>query len=121
MSDKNTRQIGRMLEEYILSKVKEIDPTARLTRGSGQGNEFSDISSHFCYVECKKRNTKDFNIKEEVWRHLNFGLPLNTTKFCMMAHENENKLRLITLDCETFFDILKKAKAWEVENGAGEL
>lgn len=116
-NDDNTRQIGDHLENFILSKVKEIDPQAGLYTNCKQ----KDIKCNFAFGECKKRNTKDFNIKEEHWRHLNFNLPLNTAKFCFMAHENVNKLRLITLDCETFFDILKKAKAWEKENGSGEL
>lgn len=106
----NTRAIGRTLEEYVLSKVKEIDPKARLTRGSGQGNEYSDISSNFAYIECKLRNTKDFTIKESVWEHLNYNLPFNTDKFCFMVHQNINKKRLVTLDCDIFFEILKKAK-----------
>ncbi len=106
----NTREVGRKLEEAVLLKVKEIDPHARLTRGSGQGNEYSDISSNFCYIECKKRNVKDFTIKEDVWLHLNHNLPINTTKFCFMVHENISKRRLVTLDMDTFFEILKKVK-----------
>ena len=106
----NTREVGRKLEEAVLLKVKEIDPNARLTRGSGQGNEYSDISSSFSYIECKLRNTKDFTIKEDVWKHLNFNLPINTNKFCFMVHQNVNKVRLVTLDMDTFFEILKKSK-----------
>jgi hypothetical protein len=106
----NKREIGKKLEEYTLSKVKEIDPLARLSRGSGCGNDYADITCNFAFIECKKRNTKDFNIKENVWIHLNNNLPINTTKFCFMVHENINGKRLVTLDCEEFFKLLKEKK-----------
>jgi hypothetical protein len=102
------KEIGKLLEEYVLSKVKEIDPKARLSRGSGCGNDYSDITCNFAYIECKKRNTKDFTIKESVWNHLNNNLPINTKKYCFMVHENKTGKRLITLDCEDFFKLIKK-------------
>lgn len=107
MKNKTTKEIGKKLEEYILSKVKEIDPQARLSRGSGCGNDYSDITCNFAFIEAKKRNTKNFTIKEEVWLHLNNNLPINTTKICFMVHENINGKRLITLDFEEFFKIYK--------------
>jgi hypothetical protein len=103
---KNKRQIGKLLEEYILVKVKELDPQARLSRGSGCGNDYSDITCNFAFIECKKRNTKDFTIKEDVWLHLNNNLPINTKKYCFMVHENVNGRRLVTLDCEDFFRLI---------------
>ena len=106
MKNKTTKQIGAKLEEYVLSKVKELDPQARLSRGSGCGNDYSDITCDFAFIECKKRNTKDFTIKEEVWNHLNFNLPISTKKFCFMVHENINGKRLVTLDCDQFFSII---------------
>lgn len=105
---KTTKQIGAKLEEYVLLKVKEIDPNARLSRGSGCGNDYSDITSNFAFIECKKRNTVDFSIKEEVWNHLNYNLPINTDKICFMVHENKNGKRLVTLDLEDWFRILNE-------------
>lgn len=107
MRNKTTKEVGAILENWVLSKVKEIDSKARLTRGSGCGNEYSDISCNFAYIECKKRNTKDFTISEEVWNHLNFNLPINTEKYCFMIHENVNGKKLVTLDAEQFFSIIK--------------
>jgi len=106
MKNKTTKQIGAKLEEYVLSKVKELDPQARLSRGSGCGNDYSDITSSLYFIECKKRNTIDFNIKEETWNHLNYNLPINSTKLSFMVHENINGKRLVTLDCEDFFRLL---------------
>jgi hypothetical protein len=105
---KTTKEIGRKLEEYVLAMIKEIDPTARLSRGSGCGNDYSDITCSKYFIECKKRNTIDFNIKESVWLHLNFNLPINTKKICFMVHENKNNRKLVTLDLGDFFKILKE-------------
>ena len=104
----NNREIGNKLEQWVLVKVKAIDPSARLSRGSGCGNDYADITSNFAFIECKKRNTKDFNIKEDVWRHLNNNLPIDTQKYCFMVHENENGIKLVTLDAEQFFRLIKK-------------
>jgi len=112
----NTKDIGKKLEEYVLMKVKEIDPHARLSRGSGCGNDYSDITCNFAFIECKKRNTKDFTIKESVWNHLNNNLPINTKKICFMIHENKNGKRLITLDIEDFFRLL-----YRCYNAIGEI
>jgi 5-methylcytosine-specific restriction endonuclease McrA len=73
-------------------------------------NTSNYIANEFIVHNCKKRNTKDFTIKESVWLHLNNNLPINTTKFCFMVHENVNGKRLITLDCDDFFRILRKAE-----------
>ena len=108
MRKKTNKEIGDTLEQYVLAKVKEIDPQARLSRGSGCGNDYSDITCNFAFVECKKRNTKDFTIREDVWLHLNNNLPINTKKYCFMVHENKNGKRLITLDLEDFFRIIKE-------------
>jgi hypothetical protein len=100
---KTTRQIGDKLEEYVLLKVKEIDPNARLYTNCKQ----KDIMCNFAYGECKKRNTKDFTIKESVWLHLNNNLPINTKKFCFLVNENISGRKLVTLDIEEFFRLLR--------------
>jgi hypothetical protein len=108
MKKQTTKDIGAKLENYVLLKVKEIDSSARLSRGSGCGNDYADITANFAFIECKKRNTVDFTIKEEVWNHLNYNLPLNTEKICFMVHENIHGKRLVTLDCDEFFRLLKE-------------
>jgi hypothetical protein len=100
---KTTKEIGDKLEQYILAKVKEIDPNARIYSNCKQ----KDISCSFAFGECKKRNVKDFTIKEDVWLHLNNNLPINTNKFCFLVNENISGRRLVTLDCEDFFRLLK--------------
>ena len=90
----------------MLDKVKEIDPKAAIYSNWKQ----KDIMCSFGYGECKKRNTKDFTIKESVWLHLNNNLPINTNKFCFMIHENVNGKKLLTMDAEEFFRIYKEYK-----------
>jgi len=106
---KNSRDVGRLFEEYVLAKVKEIDPQARLSRGSGCGNDIGDITSSILYCECKKRNTESIGIKESVWRHLQNQLPINTDKISIMALENKNNKRFIVMEIEDFFKILNRA------------
>jgi len=105
---KTKREIGKKLEEYILSKVKEIDPQARLSRGSGCGNDIGDIVSYKFFVECKKRNTKSVQVNNNVWNHLLAQLPINTQKIPLLALENHDGKRWIVIDCEDFFKILKE-------------
>jgi len=100
---KTTKEIGDKLEQYILAKVKEIDPQARIYSNCKQ----KDIQCSFAFGECKKRNTKDFTIKEDIWLHLNNNLPINTNKFCFLVNENISGRRLITMDVEDFFSLLK--------------
>lgn len=53
MSDsKNT------LEQYITEKLREIDSSARKTRGSGCGNEIGDVSCKYFFVECLSGDTR---------------------------------------------------------------
>lgn len=108
MKNKTTKEIGAVLEAYVLTKVKELDPHARLSRGSGCGNDIGDITSNILYCECKKRNTESISIKESVWLHLQNRLPINTEKFSIMALENKNKKRFIVIDLDEFFKLLKE-------------
>jgi hypothetical protein len=101
---KTTKEIGDKLEQYVLAKVRELDPNAKIYSNKSQ----KDIACSFGFGECKKRNTKDFTIKESVWNHLNNNLPINTKKFCFMVHENASGKRLLTLDCDEFFRILNE-------------
>ena len=96
------------LEEWIAEKLKPIDKYARPTRGSGAGNEIGDISNALFYVECKIKGTKEniiIDYKNE-WKKLLDDLPINTTKTPLIATENKEGERFITLKAEDFFEIL---------------
>jgi len=105
---KTKREIGQQLESWVLSKIKEFDSTARLSRASGASNDLGDVSSQNLYVECKKRNTTSISIKESVWNHLLTQLPINTKKISIMVLENKNNKRFVVLDADEFFRIYQK-------------
>lgn len=104
---KNKKEIGAGLENYILAKVKETDSQARLSRGSGCGNDIGDIVSYKFFIECKKRNTKSVQVNNNVWNHLLAHLPINTQKIPLLALENHDSKRWIVIDCEDFFRLMK--------------
>lgn len=99
------------LELYIAEKLKEIDPYARPTRGSGCGNEICDISNSVFYVECKQKRTKlnvtmDYN--KEYMKSMG-EIPINTDKELLLAYENKNGEKFIVMEAEAFFRVAKKA------------
>lgn len=102
---KTTKEIGKSLENYILEKLKIIEPNARLTKGSGNKNEKGDVLSQNFLIECKKRNTESFTIDRHHWIKL-LGENISGEKIPFLATENELKERLITLDVEDFFKLM---------------
>jgi len=103
MSDKNNP-----LEIYCANHLKEVDSTARKTRGSGCGNELGDISNKFFHIECKRKMTREnFTFDRKVWlKHLN-GLPIVTKKIPFMCFENKLNERYVVIEAEDFFKIVK--------------
>ena len=110
---KNLRQYGNELEDFIVSKLKPIDKWAKRSSTSGAKGMQSDIICNDFYIECKRRNTKDFTIKEDIWNKLKLALPVHTHKKPLYITENKNSLRLVTLDIEDFFTILEKSNGKE--------
>ena len=103
---KSTRDIGKLLENYVLTLIQKIDPKARLTKGSGSATELGDILNTRFFVECKKRNKKNFTVDESVWIKLLELMPYKTQKFPLYVIENENKRRFAVLDLDDFFRLI---------------
>ncbi|GAG11305.1 unnamed protein product [marine sediment metagenome] len=107
----STWDIGRELENYICEKFKELGFNARPSNGSGNKGSVGDITGITDWaVECKKRNTKDITIKQDVWDKLNEEIPLASERLPLYILENKNKKRLAVLDVEDFFRLLEKIK-----------
>ncbi len=103
----NTHEIGRQLENYICEKFREIGINAYPSNGSGNKGSVGDISGLKDFgIECKKRNTKDITIKEEVWNKLVNEIPLSSERIPLYILENKNKKRWVCLDVEDFFRII---------------
>lgn len=97
------------LESWIVEQLKPIDPKARRTRGSGCGNEISDISNKYFYIESKIKRTHEniiIQFKEE-WQHLIHQLPINTNKIPLIVTENKYGEKFVTLKAEDFFKLIR--------------
>ena len=106
MSQKNNP-----LELYIVEKLKEIGIDARVTKGSGCGNELLDVSNEIFYVECRQdHNSKNFIIRrKEDWLDSIKKLPINSHKELLIVKENGFGEKMIAIEAEAFFRILGKA------------
>ena len=109
MSDKNNS-----LEQFILEKIKEIDPNARLSRGSGCGNDIMDVVNKYFYFECRQdHNSKNWIIERmKDWFYSLKKIPLNSQKELIIIKENAFGEKMICLEAEAFFRILNKIH-WE--------
>lgn len=105
----NTREFGNELENYIVDKFKELCYTyCKRSKNSGANGQLGDITGQdITVVECKNRNTKDIQIKEDVWKKLCESIPLHSKRFPLYILQNKNQKRWAVLDVDDFFRILK--------------
>lgn len=107
-SKKTTIDIGKELEDHIALKFQLLGyDKARRSRGSGNKGEAGDIAGQdIAVVECKKRETKNITIKEDVWQKLCNEIPLHSERFPIYFLENKNKKRWAVVDVDTLFHLL---------------
>lgn len=109
MRKQTTKEIGDLLENYILQAVKRFDPKARLSRGSGCGNDIADIQSSYLFIEAKKRtNVRNMPIDMDVWQHLLNQMPIKTDKIPVLVTENSEGIKMAHLDFDTFMGLMGK-------------
>lgn len=89
-----------LFQEYIAGILREIDPHARSTSGSGNKNEKGDIFNKYIHVECKDTDKKSVIFKKDVWNKLKAEIPLHSPKILLYAlQDNEyNKWGVVDLD-----------------------
>lgn len=105
---KSKHEIGKELEKYIAMQFRcNIDSNTKLSKGSGNKGTLGDINNKYCVIEAKVRNTKDFTIKEDVWKKLNNSIPLHSERFPVYIIQNKNKERLAILHFDQFVQLLK--------------
>ena len=104
------RKIGKKLEEYVSQRLAEAlnDSSIRPTKNSGASTQLADILSRQYIVECKKRNTKNITIKEDVWNKLCAEVPINSLRIPVYVLENINHKRWLVVDFEDFCHIIKE-------------
>jgi Holliday junction resolvase len=103
----NKREVGKKLEQYVATKLTEIGIQARPTKNSGASTQLGDILNSVFLCECKKRNTKNITVKEDVWNKLMSELPINSKRIPLYILENKNNKRWAVLDFNDFCELIK--------------
>jgi len=94
-----------LFQEYIASKLKEIDPNARSSKGSGNCGEIADVNNKFLAIECKDTDKKSVTFKKEVWDKLVSEVPFHSQRIPMYALEDKDYNKWAVLDLDDFLDI----------------
>jgi hypothetical protein len=103
LRNKSTREVGNILEDYVVELIRKVDKDARRTKNSGASNEISDIYNKYFYVECKNSPSKtDLPVKREVWYKLIGKMP-NGDKVPLYIIANKHNDRFIVMDLDEFF------------------
>jgi len=91
-------------QEYIACKLKEIDPNARSTKGSGNKGELADVNNKYMLIECKLRNVSSPNINIKHWLKLNREVPISSERFPMLALKQKDGYKFAVLDLDQYLD-----------------
>lgn len=92
-------------QEYIASKLREIDQYARSTKGSGNKGEKGDVNNKYLLIECKDTDKKSVTFKKEVWDKLKNELPLHSSRIPMYALEDGDFNKWAVLDLDDFLNL----------------
>lgn len=110
MTFKSTRDKGKEFELFILSKIKEIDNTARLSRNSGASLDISDIVSKDYYIECKNWDKSNIIMRISDWNKLVSQMPISSSKIPIYCFQNKDSKRFAILEVEDLIQILLVSK-----------
>ena len=107
---KSKREIGKELEILVADRLSEVlnDITIKPTKASGASTQLGDILNKDFIIECKKRNTKNITINENVWDKLLAELPIDSLRIPLYILENKNKKRWVVLDFNDFCTLIKE-------------
>jgi len=95
-----------LFQEHIADRLKELDPYARSTKGSGNCGEQGDVNNKCgLTIECKQRNTKSVTINYDTWKKLCEEIPLHSERIPLYALQNQDKKRWAVLDLDDFLDM----------------
>lgn len=99
---KNTRAIGKKLENYTCASLSNIDKKTRLSNNSGAVSGNGDIINSHYVVECKKRNTESVKIDKKVWDKLCASIPIGSVKCPLLVLENSSGEKWAVLQLNDF-------------------
>ena len=102
---KNKRQIGNFLEDFIVDRIKVIEPNCRRTKNSGASTELEDVLSKHFIVQCKVDNTHDnIIVKIKDWQKLFRALPIDSKRVPIFVNQQKTGTVSITLSVADFFN-----------------
>ena len=96
------------LELAVAAKMRDLDPKARPTRGSGAGTELGDVLNKYFYVECKMRSTKNCTIDRRVMVKL-LGQAAKAGKLHLYCLQNATGDQYVVMDLHEFFILAARA------------
>ena len=96
-------------EDLICEYIKEIDPYARPTKGSGNKGEKADIKTSCpLALELKERNTK--SPYDENWLiKCSEEIPLHSSKIPVVVTRNKDGEIRVHLKWEDFWELFKRS------------
>jgi len=98
------------LEEFILSHIQEIDPRARRTPGSGNGNLKGDITTTCgLKIEAKDNQSLKNAYKEEDMKKIIEEVPLHSQDVPILITRNKSKKIRVHIEFEDFWEIYKRS------------
>ena len=105
----STKDIGNKLENFIVDRIREIEPRCRRTKNSGGSVELEDILSSYFMVQCKVDNSHDsIVIKKSDWEKLFRALPINSKRLPIFVNQQKTGTVSITLSVFDFFRLIYK-------------
>ena len=105
----------KIFQDYIAMRLREIDPYARSTKGSGNSGELGDINNSCeLLIECKQRNTQSVQVNNGVWKKLCEEIPLHSNRLPVLALENGKGRKWAVLDLDNFLDLY--IEYWRFKN-----
>jgi hypothetical protein len=99
-----------LLQEWVASQLKELDPNARSTKASGACNEKGDVKNNCkLNIECKCYNKK--NVYNQDWLDkAQSEIPLHSDRMAVVITENNEGKKVAHLDAVDFFNLIKENK-----------
>ena len=105
---KNTRKIGKKLENFACGSLSKTDKNCRLTNNSGAVSNNGDIKHKDFVIECKKRNVENVKVDRKVWLKLCSQIRPDTFKTPLLILENSHNEKWAVLDLKDFLRIIKE-------------
>jgi len=107
---KSKREIGNNLENFIVDRIKVIEPTCRRTKNSGASTELEDVLSKYFLVQAKVDNThENIIIKKDDWDQLIRALPIDSKRIPLFVNKQKSGIISITVSVADFFNLIYKA------------